>query len=686
MTDNYLFGAVYIIEQDYTDQEISDDLSHMAALGFRLVTLWPIANSWLDSRSTGFVFSQTHKVLDICEKLGIRAILQLFGQNQAQEFMSDAVLTRDMMIHDEEGEQVNYNCFWANLNHPEVREHIDQYFQAAITEFRGHPAVWGWDVFNEAHFRSDDPYTRRLYTGYLRRRYRTIENLNRRWYRRYESFEQITPDLRGSPYSLWSSLLPEIEYERFRSENLTDICRFLTATAKKYDAEHPIIIDGTSAQIIQGRVTARNNDEFDTAAVPDVYGATLYPKSWGRNYRDTPWQLAMYFTLPASAAWKSGKPYVVNELQTHTQSALTPGSEVTPQELTHWILMCYFTGADAMQLWRWRPFLHGYQATGRGLTQMDGTPNRRSESAGRVLGQINTLRSRYAGVRPPEPAVRIAVSYRSRLFTDAFHKWQENNWPSEVSGWYRAFWRLGVTVGFADADSLGEAEMSTPVIVLPSLISVGDGTARWLENYVRAGGLLIADARLGTVDEWGVVPSEGIPGRRLSALFGVTESDVDSGGQFLLDGRRVPANFMHQILETRPGAETAAAMEDGSPAIVLNRFGRGRTIYFNSFIGAEMADGVPPAVGAFLDKELSSHVPGLFIVEKSEKVHVAFLQSASSTVMLAVNFDSTPQSVKLRNRVHHTNIICLTAGKILSGQTDTLQIPADQSALFAWET
>lgn len=161
-------------------------------------------------------------------------------------------------------------------------------------------------------------------------------NLNNRWYRRYDSFSQIWPDKRRAPYSIWSSLLPSVEYEKFRSVTLTEICRFLYETARKYDTEHPIMIDGTSTQIVGDDVTQRNNDEFETAYIPDIYGATFYPKSWGRNYRETPWTLSMHYTIPAAAAKMAGKPYFVNELQTHTQSVLTPGSEVTAEELTAW--------------------------------------------------------------------------------------------------------------------------------------------------------------------------------------------------------------------------------------------------------------------------------------------------------------------------------------------------------------
>ena len=686
MKNDYSFGAVYRIEPDYTDVEILKDLSNMKELGFTLVTLWPAANFWLDERSTGYVFSQTRKVLDICEKLGLKAILSLLGRNQSMEFMSDALFTRDMTSVDEGGENIACSGFRANLNHPAVRDCIGQYFRETVTGLRDHPAVYGWNVFSEARFRSDDPYTIRLYQEYLRGKYGRIGELNRKWYRRYESFDQITPEPRGSACCIGNSLLPAVEYERFRSENLTDICTFLTETAKKYDRKHPVIIDGTSAQIVRPCVTARNCDESAVAAIPDIYGSAFDPKGEPYDFRASPWRLAMHFAIPAGAAKKAGKLFFISALQAHTRSAFAPGTEVTPAELAHWALMGYFTGADAIQLETWRPYLHGCRSTGGGLTRIDGTPGGRSESAGRVLRQINTLRGRYADARPPEPVVRIGVNYRSRLFFDSFYQWKENNGPEDIAGWYRAFWDMGLPVEFVDMEKLDERELSTPVLVLPSLISVGDRTAQWLEEYVGKGGLLIADARLGMIDEWGAVPDEGIPGKRLSELFGVTETDVVPGGAFRLDGESVPANLLHQVLETGPDATAVGTMEDGSPAVVINPHGSGKTIYFNSFIGAEMAGGVPAPLNAFLREELTARAADALLVEKGDRVHAAFLKAENHTVMLAVNFDSDTQAVTLCNRKADTDITNLSTGDILSGgQAAQLEVPADQSVLFGWE-
>jgi len=547
MDNRFLFGAVYIIEQEYTDETVWRDLRNMKDCGFNLITLWPIANPWLTKSSREWVFERTRFVLDCCETLGLKAILQLFGQNQAQEFMPDSVCLPEMECVDERGGTLDQgsNCFWANLNHPTVREYMDKYFKEAICTLKDHPAVYGWDVFNEAHFRSDDPWTKAHYREWLKGKYGTIENLNNRWYRRYDSFSQIRPDKRRAPYSIWSSLLPSVEYEKFRSVTLTEICRFLYETAQKYDTEHPIMIDGTSTQIVGDDVTQRNNDEFETAYIPDIYGATFYPKSWGRNYRETPWTLSMYYTIPAAAAKMAGKPYFVNELQTHTQSVLTPGSEVTAEELTAWTLMCMFTGAKAMQLWRWRPFLHGYQATGRGLTRMDGTPNERAAAMKELL-------------------------------------------------------------------------------------------------------------------------------------------DVNSERDMLIGEDKLPTGFQYQLLQLLDeDAKVIAVMEDGSPAIVEHRYGKGKTVYFNNFEGLVLLEKLYPE----LQKAIREAVEPLRdrCVCKSDRVHLACMESKGRRMILAVNFSDSEQTVRFEGTAPSTGLRELfTESSVMLSERRELTLPANSHRIFVY--
>ena len=198
------FGAVYLLEPEYTAEEIARDVDNMADLGFDLLTLWPIANSWCASDPADFVFTDTLKFLDLCEARGMKVIMQLIGQNPAQEFTPDCLLRPDLLLHPLPG------SIWANLNHPEVQQLARNYFDACIGALAHHPAVFGWDIFNESNFRSTDEHTRRKYQAWLEKRYGTIENLNRQWQRRFRSFDQIDPTEHRANYSTWSSQLPPV--------------------------------------------------------------------------------------------------------------------------------------------------------------------------------------------------------------------------------------------------------------------------------------------------------------------------------------------------------------------------------------------------------------------------------------------------------------------------------------------
>ncbi len=675
MESNFLFGAVYIIEQDYTDEEMRRDLTNMRDCGFNLITLWPIGNAWLAKSSHEWVFSKTRYVLDLCQELGMKAILQLFGQNQAQEFMPDSACTSEMEYGDQYGPWYNVDCMWANLNHPVVRDYFDTYFREAITALKDHPAVYGWDVFNEAHFRSDDEWTTRKYQEWLREKYGTIEKLNKEWYRRYESFEQVRPEMRRAPYSIWSSLLPAVEYEKFRSVNVTEICRFLYDTARKYDDAHPIIVDGTSSAVVAQDVTMRNNDEFETAYVPDIYGATFYPKSWGRNYKDTPWTLSMYFSIPAGAARKAHKPYFVNELQTHTQSVLTPGSEVNCEELVSWTLMCIFTGLSGMQLWRWRPFLHGYQATGRGLTLMDGTPNERAEAMSSLMRVIRSNSELFDNFCISSPSVQIAYNYDVRLYFDSLLKFGEAGksfWAQNMEGWYKLFWNWGMSVEFTDLSRLGVGERQVPVMVLPGAIRISEEEAQSLCRYVENGGVLIADGRMGALDDRGCVPPEGIPGKTLSKLFGVVEIDVDSGKGMKTKEGTLHTGYQSQKLKlTDPSARVLAVMEDGTPAVVLHEYGKGKTLYFNNFEGLVLLEKLWPEL-----KEIISQVTAkvsCIRAQKDEHVHLSYIESETQKAVLAVNFSDKAENVSLTG---------LPAGVVLTELFTGNTVQADNQAVF----
>ncbi len=627
MSGKYYFGAVYLIEQGREKSIMLRDLDNMKACGFDMITIWPPANCWLASRPDEFAFGDTIWMLDRCHERGIKVLVQLIGQNQSQEYMPDCLMRPEMMV-------TAVNCFWANPNHPDVDRAVRRYIKEAVNALKEHPAVWGWDVFNEAHFRSEDPFTIKEYQKWLEKRYGSIENLNTRWYRRFSDFSQINPADRDVAYSVWSSVLPAVDFELFLSENLTEQCRRWVNYVKDFDSSHPVVVDGTSGQLLKSSVRGRCNDEFRTAETCDVFGGTYYPKSWGNNMTDRPWELSANYRIAASAAEKAGKSFIISELQTHTQSALTPGSEVSPGELSAWIWSGIAAGAEAFQLWRWRPFLHGYQSTGRGLTSLDGTPGKRAEAVKEMCSVIRSNEGLFATMKPERDQVRIVTSYHSRLYYDVFMKNVNVKHHEELIGWYKIFWASGIPTGFTDLDSLDERDMATKILVLPAMISLSDGQCSKLAEYVRNGGILIADARLNTVDEYGVVRAEAIPGSILGEVFGVKEIETGTPENYKFGESEIKASFMSQELEVSVSTEVIASTISGKAAVTVNTYGKGKAVYINNFAGITWNSGlIPPAIVEYF-RDLS----GFDIkIKKSEMVECRIHRDGERLMIYAIN-------------------------------------------------
>lgn len=642
---SYPFGAVYLLEPDQSWSETERDVAVMAGMGYDLVTLWPPANSWLATRPDEFCCAGTRRLLDLLHAHGMRAVIQLIGQNPAQEFLPDCLATPDMRVQDRRaGERRGQwpNCSWANPLHPGVDALVRRYLREVIGQLRDHPAVWAWDLFNEAHLRTDDAWSVAEYRRWLERRYGGIAALNRAWHRRYADFTQIDPADRMAPYSAWSSVLPQVDYEHFRAELTTLVCARWVGYAREHDAVRPMIIDSTGCNLISGDATCRNTDEFGVAATCDVYGGTYYPKSWGRDLGREPCTFALHLAVSAAAARNAGVPFVVNELQTHTQNALSPGSEVSPGELASWIWSTVAAGSKGMQLWRQRPFLHGYQATGRGLTRLDGTPGPRAAAVSALVATLRRHQALIAPATPVAPAALLMSDYRGRLVFDAFRDFENSRHAAALTGWWRLLQATGLPVAVGDLAAPGAAEEQAPVLVLPAAIALDEAQCAWLAARVHAGALVIAEARLAATDRAGVARAEASPGATLAPVFGFREIDVAGPVQGTIAGAPFSGGFLSQEVELLPGATVLERTADGRPLLIANRHGAGATLYLTCHAGEVWREQLPAAVTAWLAAHLQAAAPAAPRITCDGLLHGAVHQLGTTRLAYLVSWSDAP--------------------------------------------
>jgi beta-galactosidase len=166
-------------------------------------------------------------------------------------------------------------------------------------------------------------------------------------------------------------------------------------------------------------------------------------------------------------------------------------------------------------------------------------------------------------------------------------------------GIYRALFPTNVPLDFVHADHLTAKDLAPyRLVVLPYPLMLRRRTAAELQEYVRAGGSLVVEARAGWNDERGRA-ADVIPGLGLAEVVGAREADVQTvekgkaalrahdGLPGLKPGEVLPGRWYEESLEpTKPGTRVVARFASGGPAAVASTFGHGKALMLGSFVSA----------------------------------------------------------------------------------------------------
>lgn len=370
------------------------------------------------------------------------------------------------------------------------REAALRLVDAVASRYGSHPAVAVWHVSNElgchnAHCHC--PVSAAAFRRWLRRRYSTVEALNRSWgtsfwSQRYRDWEEI-----GTPMATVSTRNPAqvLDYRRFSSDELLDYYRAETAVIRQHSAA-PV----TTNFMVTAHINAL--DYWRWAPDVDVVANDHY---LDHRLPSPPTELS--FSADLTRGLAGGAPWLLMEQaagavnwQPHNL-AKEPG-EMLRNSLTH-----VARGADAVCFFQWRASVQGAEKFHSALLPHSGTEApawRETQELGALLGRLGDV----AGTR-----VRAEVAM---IFSwEAWWAFDGENRPTEQIGYldqvhaaYAAFRACGVTV---DLVPPGSDLSGYRLIVVPGLWLVSDSDARRLDTAVAGGAHVLVGYGSGIVDE-----------------------------------------------------------------------------------------------------------------------------------------------------------------------------------------
>jgi len=275
--------------------------------------------------------------------------------------------------------------------------------------------------------------------------------------------------------------------------------------------------------------------------------------------------------------------------------------------------------------------------------------------------------------RPVPASVGLIVSRKTPLLAFATERSMQL-YADSLLGAYRALLDRNIAVQFIHEDRLERDGVPATIesIYWPTPSFVSDGTARALDEFVRGGGVLVAEASPGAYIEHGTF-ADHVPSHGLSKLFGaeVIDSDISEEIEIVLGDVRVRGAWGFDNLRVQE-ASVVGAFNDGSPAVVEHEYGAGRAVLIASYPSL--------AYERTRDVQTGTWIAGLMagpIVPGVERLLTRTHEAGGRSLLFVLNLGDA----RLREAIASSSPLQLTEGLEFAGDHLVIDLPARGGAL-----
>jgi beta-galactosidase len=648
------------------------DLRQIKSLGFNAI------RSWMDW-ATGepaegrYQFETLDVLLELAGEEGLKLILQVY-MDAAPDWVGKKY--PDSLFVAASGHVMKPESSPGYCNdHAGVREATLRFYGALAERARRSPAFHGWDLWSEPHvinwatatFLPNAEYcfcahSAARFRAWLRKKYGTLEAVNRAWYRRFSSWDEVEPN-RLSTILSYSDY---IDWRLFIREKLGEDLRARYEAVKRVAPDRVATSHAASPNLFTSPLAGDGSpDDWIMARQVDFYGTSFYPKHSYAVGRDPAWRGALL-----DFAWSSsgGRGFWVGELQGGFGTvALNVSGTVTPEDLRVWSWSALARGAKALNYYAWYPMSSGYESGGFGLIQLDGTITERAREAGRVAQLVSAHQKLLLAARPAAAEIAVVfnplvymVGGRQRAATFGGPQGEAAGIERDsMLGIYRALFAANVPVDFVHVNELGRESLARYKLVFlqyPLMMPEKAGAA--IAEWVRGGGAAVAEARLAWNNERGYA-AEIIPGLGLHEVFGCRETAVQSvpgsrtalrwTGGLLREGDMLAGRLYEETLEPLgERARVVARFADGRPAAVMSSYGRGKTLALGSYVAVAHQQQPEATSERFFQALVDWAGVARPVAVEGGPVEVRILEAGAERLIIVINHERTPVEPVIR--------------------------------------
>lgn len=628
-----IFGADYYPEH-WDKSEWKEHARLMREANINTVRIAEFAWGRLEMEENKFDFSWLDEAIDILAHNGIKVIL---GTPTAAP-PKWLVNKYDILMRDKYGRPRGYGSRRESCGNNTYYIERSRIIAKKLAEHYGNnPNVIAWQIDNEFGCHGSTVcycgHCKREFALWLKNKYGSIDNLNKTygtvfWSQEYADFDDVILPAYTSCEGTYGDLRahnPSLEL---------DFCRFSSDTWVKYQQMQIDIIRKYSDKPITHNMMGHFSDI-------DYYklGENLDIVSWD-NYPDNQWGNSEYEYVSMAHEIMRGvkdKNFWVMEEQSGPCGWDKFGGTPRPNQIRLWTYQAIAHGCEGMVYFRFKAALFGMEQYWFGILDHDGVPRRRYYEVQRTGEEIQRLANLLDGAEN-KTDVLIVKSYENVWS----HRIKEHVSGFDYNNLLYAYYKANNNLG-ANPACGGEIMISSKykVIYMPAYVMVSDELKEKLENYVKNGGTLVLTYRSGVKDIFNNMLSETLPGK-LCELAGITVQEFDSSP--------VEVDLMDDFGKSKLwrdilAAETAEVKSvyggeyyKGSPAITVNRFGKGKVWYVGCDLDEEALLKLVKMISDEAGADYTPHPVGTEIINRV---------ACGKEYKILLNYTDAPQDMKL---------------------------------------
>lgn len=575
-----MFIGIDYYPEHWPRKRWKEDVQLMKEAGFNAVRMGEFAWSRMEPEEGVYEFDWLDEVIEILSREGIKSVL---GTPTAAPPKWLTQKYPEILPVDEWGRMANpggrrHYC----LNSPIYWEYTRKIAKKLASHYKDKKEVIGWQIDNEL----GNPYCycencKEAFRKWLKGKYKSLENLNKRWGNAFWSQEYTS----WSQIPLPSGFIPDgdhhpalkLEYRRFFSDSNFQYIKLQVDILRKITPGKFITHNFLDPSPCLPNEIFEKIDYYKVSSLLDFISFDNYPHG-------EPTGIA--FNLDVMRGIGKGKFWVLEQKSGATMEGPSP----EPGQLRLWTYQAVARGAESIFYFRWRSCPFAQEQEHQGILNYDGKPRRRYEEIKKTISEIRKLSFHLRSFSSPSQ-VAILHSYQVRWAFRASTIPEGFDYLEHILDFYRPFYEKGMGVDIINPEEITLNKYR--VVIIPSLLILKKSIISRLKEFVKGGGLLIATFLTGRKDWEGMIIPTILPSE-LQELFGIEIIDY-----FTLP-TKIPVHFQPElskeiyqaflwqdIIETH-SAQPLATYQEGwqqeKACISINSYGKGEAIY----IGAKL--------------------------------------------------------------------------------------------------